>query len=298
MATAIRAFGVYTGALIGALIAVVAVLGTVYSWIGPSWDVDTYSRAIKYPALLISAGLLAWWARRLGMTAAALGVAGRFRATGRETLLWFVCATVLLLPLWIALVAFGGRDFAEIGTKLLTRLPVYLLAAVAVSVLEELYFRGLLLSGIPSRRATRIASRAVVPVLAGALFYALLHMFDPQAAAIDRWDGGLLLLRDSWPTDGAVWLAAMPRLALLFSIGLLLGVLRVRTGRLAPCIGVHAAMVFSVKTFQRATESGDAAPAWLGADPYGGWAAAVWVTVLLAAALAVRSPLPGTSRNS
>lgn len=285
MDTSMRTFALAVAALIAVLILAAALLGLLYAGVDPAWDVDTYARAVKYPALLIAAVVLGFGARHWGMTARRLGVDGGFGRCAREVAIWFGIGVVCLLPLWVMLIASGARDMVELTAALAARVPVYLLGAIAVSVLEEFYFRGLLFAGV-SAQTTRTVVVAIIAL--GAVLYALVHLFDPSSASVGQWNGGLLLLRDAWPTEAAVWVTRAPNLTLLCAIGVLLGIVRLRTGRLAPCIGVHAAMVASIKVFQKATAAGEVPPAaWLGTDPYGGYAAALWIGVLLVAALVV-----------
>lgn len=269
-----RAFWTYAAALAASLALGALAWGAVYAGYAPDWPDEARVKFIKYASLATAALALAWWARRRGMTAAALGLRGGAAAVAVRMLLAFAAACALLLPLWAALLALGARAPAAVAAADLARLPVYLLIGLAVAWLEELYFRGLLLS-----RARRIAA----PLAASAALYAAVHMFDPApGSGAGLWHGGLILLRDAWPTDAAAWAAAAPRLALLALIGLGLGLLRLRCGALALCVGAHAAMVFSVKTFQRLTDPGAPAPPLLGADALGGWAAAAWMALLVA----------------
>ena len=269
-----RAFWTYAAALLAALALGALLWGAAYAGLAPDWPDELRVKFIKYASLATAALALAWWARRRGVTAAALGLRGPPAAAVLRLLLAFGATLALLLPLWAGLLALGLRAPAAVDAADLARLPVYLLIALAVAGLEELYFRGLLLS-----RARRVAG----PVAASALLYALLHLFDPApGSGAGLWHGGLVLLRDAWPTEAAAWAAAAPRLALLALIGAGLGLLRLRYGFLTLCIGAHAAMVFSLKTFQRLTDAGAPAPPLLGADAFGGWAAAAWMALLVA----------------
>ena len=275
-----RAFWSYAAALAASLALGALAWGAVYAGYAPDWPDELRVKFIKYGSLATAALALTWWARRRGVTAAALGLRGGAAAAVAGLLLAFFATLALLLPLWAGLLALGVRVPAAVGAGDLLRLPVYLLIGLAVAWIEELYFRGLLLS-----RVRRIAG----PLAGSTLLYALLHLFDPApGAGAGLWHGGLILLRDAWPADAAAWAAQAPRLVLLALIGLGLGLLRLRYGFLSLCVGAHAAMVFSLKTFQRLTDAGAPAAPGLGADPLGGWAAAAWMA-LLVAALALRA---------
>ena len=275
-----RAFWTYAAVLLAALTLGAALWGAIYVGYALDWPDEARVKFIKYASLASAALALVAWARRRGVTAAALGLRGTAPAVAAGLLLAFFATAALLLPLWAGLLALGARVPAAVDAADLARLPVYLLIALAVAWVEELYFRGLLLS-----RVRRIAG----PLAGSTLLYALLHLFDPApGAGAGLWHGGLILLRDAWPADAAAWAAQAPRLVLLALIGLGLGLLRLRYGLLSLCVGAHAAMVFSLKTFQRLTDAGAPAVPGLGADALGGWAAAAWMA-LLVAALALRA---------
>ena len=284
-----RAFWTYAAALFAALALGALLWGALYAGFAPDWPDEARAKFIKYASLASAAAALTWWARRRGVTAAALGLRGSPAAAAAGLLLAFFATLALLLPLWAGLLALGARAPAAVDAGDLARLPVYLLIALAVAWVEELYFRGLLLS-----RVRHIAG----PLAGSTLLYALLHLFDPApGAGAGLWHGGLILLRDAWPADAAAWSAAAPRLVLLALIGLGLGLLRLRYGFLSLCVGAHAAMVFSLKTFQRLTDAGAPEPPWLGADPLGGWAAAAWMA-LLVTVLAARTGRRGRLRGA
>ena len=267
-----RAFFLYAGMLAAALAAAAAVFGALLAPFAAALDAETHAKAVKYASLLAAAALLALGARARGITARQLGLDEDLRAFVRGAAGMFVVAVLLLLPLWAFLLILGGRELAPLHAITPNRFLAYALTGFAVSLLEESYFRGLLLS--------QARPRFAAPLLAGAALYAVVHLFDPQPVPMERWNAGLLLLAGSWPMQAEAWLAEAAQLALLFGIGVLLGLLRLHTNRLALCIGAHAAMVFSIKTFQHTTTAGENAPVWLGSDPYGGFAAAIWIAVL------------------
>lgn len=269
-----RHFWIYTGLLLAALLAGAGLWGLVHA----VWLPDVpHHKFVKYGALLTAAVALTLWARRR-TTRRDLGLDARGGTLLMHLLLGFGTAVVLLLPLWIFLLASGARE-ADLGLwsrELGSRAAAYLLIGLAVGTLEELYFRGLLLS-----KATSL----LLPATASALLYGGIHFLNPQADAglLGQWDGGLVLLLQAACGMPDAWLAEAPRLALLVLVGFGLALVRLRTGQLALCIGAHAAMVFSLKTFQKFTDAGTAPFDGLGTDPLGGWAAAFWIGLLVVA---------------
>ena len=267
-----RSFWIYTLLLLAALAGGAFLWGWVYMlWLPPV----PHHKFVKYGALLIAVLVLVLWARRR-VTRDALGLWAGIGPLLAQGLISFSLMAVLLMPLWLFLLEMDARlmDPWMWGLELTYKLSGYLAVALVVATVEELYFRGLLLSRV---------SGYWMPLTASALFYAGIHFLNPtpDSALAEHWAGGWMLLANATLEMPSQWLEQLPRVCLLFLIGLGLGMLRLRTNCLAFCIGVHAAMVFSVKTFQFFTYPGPFGPAWLGSDASGGWGGAAWVGILV-----------------
>ena len=268
----VRNFRVYALLLLAALTGGAFLWGWIYAlWQPPV----PHHKFIKYGALLFSALILTAWARRR-VTRDALGLRASGRLLLTRGLIAFSLMAALLTPLWLFLLGTGARlaDPWAWGLDLAYAGAGYLLAAIAVATVEELYFRGLLLSG---------TTGYWMPVIASALFFAGIHFLNPtpDPTLAGHWAGGGTLLANAALDMPGQWLEQLPRLCLLFLIGLGLGTLRLRTGCLAFCLGAHAAMAFSLKTFQFLTDPGGFGPGWTGADASGGWAGVAWMGILV-----------------
>lgn len=122
------------------------------------------------------------------------------------------------------------------------------LAAALIALIEEAWFRGAL-----QTLMTRLFSVTSAVVVIAA-FYAAAHFLRP-AGVVDMQPVG------NWSGFTALWsaLAGFPlldmsdSLAALFIAGVLLGVLRVRHGNVAMCIGVHTGWVFVIKVYKKFT---------------------------------------------
>lgn len=267
-----RSFWIYAFLLLAALAGGAFLCGWVYMlWLPPV----PHHKFVKYGALLIAVLILVLWARRR-VTRDALGLRAGIGPLLTQGLIAFSLMAILLMPLWLFLLEMDARfvDPWMWGLELAYTFAGYMAVALAVATVEELYFRGLLLSRV---------SGYWVPVTASALFYAGIHFLNPtpDSALADHWAGGWMLLANAALEMPDQWLEQLPRLCLLLLIGLGLGMLRLRTGCLAFCIGVHAAMVFSLKTFKFFTYPGPFGPPWLGTDAAGGWAGVAWMGVLV-----------------
>lgn len=283
-----RSFWVYAFLLLAALAGGAFLWGLVYAF----WPLPVpHHKFVKYGALLVAVVVLVLWARRR-VTRNALGLSGGIESLLVQGLVAFSITTVLLIPLWLFLLEMDARFLdpwmwsLELGYKL----AGYLIAALAIATVEELYFRGLLLSRV---------SGYGLPLTASALFYAGIHFLNPtpDPGLADQWNGGWLLLAHAALDMPEQWLEQLPHLSLLLLIGLGLGLVRLRTGSLAFCIGAHAAMVFSLKSFQFFTYPGPFGPAWLGTDASGGWIGVAWMAILVLGLWRLSPKLGKTPRN-
>ncbi len=280
-----RSFWIYASLLLAALAGGAFLWGLVYA----VWPLPVpHHKLVKYGALLVAVVVLVLWARRR-VTRPALGLGGRPASLLMQGLTAFALTAALLMPLWLSLLEMNAR-LPHSGAWSLAwghKLAGYLAAALAVAIVEELYFRGLLLSRVSGYGG---------PLAASALFYAGIHFLDPtpHPAWAGQWDGGGLLLVHAALEMPAQWLEQLPRLCLLLLIGLGLGLVRLRTGSLAWCIGAHAALVFSLKSFQFFTHSG---PAGLGTDAAGGWTGVAWVAILVFGLWRLSEKLGKTPQN-
>lgn len=283
-----RSFWPYTFLLLAALAVGAFLWGLVYAF----WPLPVpHHKLVKYGALLVAIVVLVLWARRR-VTRDALGLSGGIESLLVQGLVAFSLTVALLVPLWLFLIEMNARflDPWMWSLELSYKLAGYLIAALAVATVEELYFRGLLLSRVSSYW---------LPLTASALFYAGIHFLNPtpDPGLADQWNGGWLLLANATLDMPEQWLKQLPHLSLLLLIGLGLGLVRLHTGSLAFCIGAHAAMVFSLKSFQFFTYPGPFGPAWLGTDASGGWTGVAWMAILVLGLWHLSPKLGKTPRN-
>lgn len=163
-----------------------------------------------------------------------------------------ISAGLLGLVLLMALQLLSGACVASVtwGNAVLQALPRVLATAVAVSVIEEFLFRGVLLGFL------RQVTIPPVAIVASALLFAAVHFLNlhPEFPTDPRpnWWSGLAML-------GAVGgtLPPLPILAwafgTLFAAGLILGLLTVRTCSLHAAIGLHGIWILGQQLFNKAT---------------------------------------------
>ena len=121
-------------------------------------------------------------------------------------------------------------------------------AGLMVGVIEETWFRGALQSSV-----ARVSNSAVA-IVTISLVYGAVHFVgsDMQIPADEvRWLSGTAVLFTS--LQGFRDPALFDSLFALIAGGLLLGLVRYRTGRIAECIGIHAGWVMVVKILRQTT---------------------------------------------
>lgn len=117
-----------------------------------------------------------------------------------------------------------------------------LFSGIFVAMIEETIFRGVLLGGLAKQ--TNIITALIISTFA----YAVVHFikFPPLPANTDiNWLTGLDMLSHAFYrfTDPVT----IDSFITLFSLGILLGMIRLQTGNIVQCVGLHAGIVFIYK---------------------------------------------------
>ena len=189
---------------------------------------------------------------------------------------------VILVVLIAPLVGLGARVLESSPTPgwagWSTILIKGLAAGLAVGLLEEIWFRGALFS------ALRRFGNPFAAIVVTAALYALVHFIraDVVVAADEvTWSTGFSVIAHSFGRYTS--LGIVDAGLALFAAGVLLGLVRLRTGNIALCIGIHTGWVMTIKTTRSLTH----------VDPYSDWyflvssydgvigiLAAAWLSVL------------------
>lgn len=160
-------------------------------------------------------------------------------------LIGMIIMALLALGLMVSGI-YGLHPAREISIPVLARLFIAaLLTGFAVALFEETVFRGALLAGLQKKAG------AAVAIISVSIIYAAVHFIHYQEPQSDAAIG--------WLTAPGQFLAAYSRLITadtldaflsLWMLGLLLGLIRIRTGNIIQCIGVHAGLVAGIKLFR------------------------------------------------
>lgn len=189
-----------------------------------------------------------------------------------------------MLPMTFAMQALGllelRPDFS--ATLLLNGIASGALTGLAVAIVEETFFRGLMF------RAVFRESGLAAALGSTALLYSAIHFLArariPHAQI--GWDSGIALLGSAFSRFAAPS-AFVDSFVTLLLVGLLLGLVRHRTGSIAAGIGLHIGWVWVIKSTTSVTDL-DAGARWsflVGPfDGYTGWLVAGWAALMLAVA--------------
>ena len=193
---------------------------------------------------------------------------------------WLIGVALLLVPalvlvFMVVLVPSPLTTWGQIASKVLQAMA----AGFLIALLEETFFRGALWSAI--RRHGGWVSAA----LGSATLYAIVHFMKPaglpEGMTFD-WSGALFMFIQVF-VAGLDW-QDLDSVATLFLAGLLLALVRERTGHIGWCIGLHAGWVWVIQMTRKVTDPNPESPlAFLvgGYDSFLGWLVLAWIAVVV-----------------
>lgn len=222
-------------------------------------------------------------ARRLGVAdRTSLGYGLSRRRFLHELALGLALGVALMLPVVAAMAALDLRELkpgVALDAPTLARLAAQGLASgLVVAFIEESFLRGAMYTAIARESGARLA------ILLTALVYSATHFFaryriPPEQ--VNAWSG-LELLGGTLQTFAAP-LAIADAFLCLAAVGVLLGVIRLLTGNIAACIGLHAGWVWVITVLRETSTRDDSQPhAFLLSrfDGIVGWLLLAWTIVI------------------
>lgn len=286
-----RIFLLFVALLAGALVAAAAL--TYPAWLAVSLvSIEPVHRVMHRVAMLFALIGLVFLTRRLGLAnRAALGYGAPRPQFMRSLLLGWLGGAALMLPLVGLLLGLDVREARDhlTGSLLLQTLFAGLLSGLVVALIEETFFRGILFTAI-----TRTSSIAMA-VIAPSALYAALHFLGGKLRAPPEevaWEHGWVVLAKLFERYAQPLEFADSFLA-LFTLGVLLSLVRHRTGNIAACIGLHAAGVCAIAVLREATVRVPTSSysGLVGSyDGVIGWAALIWFALIAFAVARWRHP--------
>lgn len=203
-------------------------------------------------------------------------------ALGKGLLIGIVIMTALITTQWLLDIRHFAPSADKWGPAYFARTLVSgLISGLAVGLIEETFFRGLMHTGM--RRSLSFWPTAAIT----ALLYAALHFMKPEplddaaldtATALDSIATGLGRIGDFTPiADSFITLVV---------VGLFLSMVRERSGNIIWAIAIHAGWVMIIKLAKYLTDTSyvdGKASFWVGEyDHITGWMATLWLGVIAA----------------
>jgi uncharacterized protein len=275
-----RAFALFVALLLGALL-VAAVFTYPAWWLVSLVSIEPVHRVMHRIAMLLALVGLVVLTRRLGLSnKEAMGYGIPRRQFLAQLGIGFVCGVGLMVPLTALLLGLDIRALKPgFDSSWLGLIAGGLLTGLTVAFIEETFFRGVLFTAVAK------TSGAVAAVVAPSLLYASLHFLGGKLrvpAEEVTWGHGFEVLSKLFELY-AQPLALADSFAALAMLGVLFALVRLRTGAIAGCIGLHAAGVAFIAVLRQATVVNPNAEyvELVGSyDGVIGWAALVWFAVI------------------
>jgi len=279
-----RAFAWFLGLIVLAL-AVMAVAGyPAWLLIHPYFDF-AFHRIASRIAMLAAAIALALISRRLRLTdRASFGYGLPWRAFLRECALGLAVGVALMAVILLLMGLLGLRvwraDVTLSGTLVASLLITGLQRGLAVALLEETCLRGAMFTAVARESGTRFA------ILATSLVYALTHFigrYHIAPEAVNAWSGVALVAGTL--KDFAEPAQIADAFVCYFAVGVLLGVVRARTGNIAATLGLHAGFVWIITLASEVSRADPASrlafllSSWSGGGGVVGWLVSAWVLI-------------------
>jgi uncharacterized protein len=279
----VRSFAIFLGLIAFGLAGI-----AVFAY--PAWELSQalgfdfkFHRVASRIAMLTLLAGFVFVARRLDVAdKASLGYgvprAEFLRSLGGGLLL----GAVSMLPVLATMVLLDMRElrpqFAPSAGHWAVLALTGLATGLVVALIEETFLRGAMLTAI-AREAGFV--RAIVLT---SLVYAATHFIGRHRIPADQvsWHSGLDMLAGTFASFGHFG-DIVDAFLCLFGVGVLLGLVRVRTGNIAASIGLHAGWVAVIFMVRETSMRNPAGPAtWLLSDYDGfiGWMVLAWIVVL------------------
>jgi hypothetical protein len=208
------------------------------------------------------------------------------RAFARELGVGVVIGTGTMLGVVAIMGALGLLDWTHLrllsGGELAKLIVLRALSALSVALIEETFLRGAMHTAIARQSGARAAVLLTALLYAATHFFASYHISAPQ---VTPWSGVALLAGTLH--SFAAPLTILDAFLALFAVGVVLGGVRVATGNIAACIGLHAGWVWVMLIAHEGSAPRDAAPLRFLLSRFDGFVG--WL--VLAATLAMAVPL-------
>jgi membrane protease YdiL (CAAX protease family) len=244
-------------------------------------DVPVHRVRDRVAMLLIAAGLVVFLPRWKLATRHVLGYSLPRKEFLKQMAIGFAAGMVLMVPLAVALLSLGVRVPHQglTPTVLATFVGQGLLTGFAVGFIEETCFRGVVYGGIRRESGIGLATLASSGLYAAGHFLGG-HLRIPADEV--TFHSGFRIVADIFSSFGRP-LALVDTFLCLAVLGILLCLIRTRTGAIAGSVGLHASAVCAITVLRNSSQvNSENHWSWLVGSYNGviGWLALPWISAI------------------
>ena len=277
-----RAFALFFGLMIAALAAIAVFTYPAWLLLHPHFDFPFHRIGERIGMLAFLIGFILVARRASLADKQSLGYGLRRPLFIRELMLGLLLGAITMLAVVAIMTALGLLDWSEATTVTageLTRIVfARLLSGLAVGLIEETALRGAMFTGIERESGARAAILLTSIIYSATHFFAKYHIAPDQVTS----SSGLTLLAGTLHSFSTP-LAIADAFLCLFAVGIVLAMIRAKTGNIAACLGIHAGWVWVMLVVHEFTKPvRNQALSFLLSqfDGFIGWGVLVWVIVL------------------
>jgi membrane protease YdiL (CAAX protease family) len=249
-----RAFVLFFGLMLTALASIAVFSYPVWLLLHPHFDFPFHRMGERIGMLALVVGFILV-ARRVGLAdKRSIGYALPRPLFIREMLIGLVLGVVGMAAIVGLMTALGLLDWTELSTATggkLTKIILNRLASgLAVGFIEETMLRGVMFAAIQRESGAKTAIVLTSIIYSAVHFLASYHIAADQVTSSSGFD--LLAGMLQWFSRP---LAMADAFICLFAVGMVLAIIRARTGNIAACVGLHAGWVWVMLFTHELTQS-------------------------------------------
>lgn len=238
-----RAFVLFLGLMILALASIAIFSYPVWLLLHPHFDFPFHRMGERIGMLALAVGFFVV-ARRVGLSdKQSLGYGLPRPLFIREMLIGLALGVVTMMLIVAIMTALGLLDWTQLsqvtGGRLASVILQRFLSGIAVGLIEETFLRGIMFKAIDRESGTRAAILLTSVIYSATHFFASYHIAPDQVNSSSGWallTGTLQKFSDP--------LAIADAFLALFAVGVVLAMIRAKTGNIAACLGLHAGWVW------------------------------------------------------
>jgi len=238
-----RAFALFFALMMVALAAIAVFSYPVWVLLHPYFSFPFHRMGERIGMLALAIGFVLVARRAKLWDKQSLGYGLRRRLFIREMLIGLALGVITMLTIVVIMTFLGLLDWADAATVtaggLAQIILARLLSGLAVAFIEETFLRGAMFTAINRESGTRAAILLTAIIYSATHFFASYHIAPEQVSS----SSGLTLLAGTLHPFSAPLTIADAFLC-LFAVGVVLAMIRARTGNIAACLGLHAGWVW------------------------------------------------------